>query len=771
MQDVRSTFFARIPHLSQGRVLLLALLSLAVLLALFVWQTWSNTRTSVDLELSHINGVVTQNSLALQRKRYESLKAVGQKLLAYSEDERHEKGRQFMNAVVDISTGLVGMSFLTADLKQDMFAAGSGAMLNAHPDVTRFQDPIERAIARNNMVSAAPVWDSRSGEWLLPLFVPLIDERSNALQGVVAAWIRLQERVEGWQNLDLGQDTSIAVIGDDGVPRYLSPDFSAFANPAGRALFTALKEGVDASGRPEGWLDGDFVTQDAEPVRFRVHFAVIGPGMTSLVMRPYSQYHRALMVRVQPAVWLFVVLSLITIIVHLVVSAQQHRYRKRLAFETHHDPLTGLLNRSYLLQRMNHSMAYGPAEPMTLVLINLDHFNRVNDQHGHAVGDAVLQQVPLRLQSVLAANDLMARHSGDEFMLVLRDADSIRGEDMLVMAMQAALQEPFEIGSRTIRLNASIGVAHFPQDGSSAEDLLGKADAALHKAKAEGRGKILSYCSSIAQAMQREKLLENQLAGCCLRNEIRVHYQPQVNCRTGELTGAEALVRWNNPLLGNVSPSEFIPLAEKMGLIADIDRHVMREACGFIQRLSELCQKPLRISVNLSAAHLLNSGLLDDIRQLIRQFALEPKQLVLEITETAMLNDFERAAQQVHQLRALGVGISVDDFGTGYSSLAYIHRLPVTEIKIDRSFVDQITSDLHDRALTSAIIAMGKRLHLEVVAEGVEEESQWKILSDQHCDTIQGYHVARPMTGENFIRYALSDARGEAELQAVASLI
>jgi len=234
---------------------------------------------------------------------------------------------------------------------------------------------------------------------------------------------------------------------------------------------------------------------------------------------------------------------------------------------------------------------------------------------------------------------------------------------------------------------------------------------------------------------------------------MQVHYQPQVDCRSGALIGAEALVRWKNKSLGNVSPAEFIPVAEAIGAVRQIDRFVMAEACAFIHQISQQFSRPLRISINLSPEHLLDPAMITEVTELIRRYDLAPQQLVLEITETAVLNDFERAAQQVSQLRALGVGVSVDDFGTGYSSLSYIHKLPVTEIKIDRSFVDQIATDLHDRALTSAVIAMGKRLHLEVVAEGVETASQWQILLEQHCDILQGFYISKPMAASDFIAF------------------
>lgn len=756
---------------SKSWILALALLVLAGLLASFTVYSWKITRASVDLEIAHINRIATQNYQSLQQRRFEGLRAAGLKLLTLQQQDP-AGAEQLLKTVIDISSGLRSVIFLNEERQPLLYVNRNERSSQELPDTTQFSEEIASAINSGSMTSAAPVWDTTSGEWLLPLFVAVKDPASGRLRGVAAAWVSLQDRVGSWGSIDLGQETSIAILGDDGIPRYVAPHANLFASAGGHEFLKRILGLIETSSAADGWVDAGFPQEKTVPdTEYRVHYSVIGPGLYSLVVRPYSFYYGAMTTRMQPAVWLFLLLSVITVAMHFVVQGQQSRYRDRLEFEVDHDPLTGLLNRTRLLRLMNHSIRQSPDEPMILIMVNLDHFNRVNDQHGHAMGDAVLQQAALRLRSVIGEDDWLARHSGDEFMVVLRSENSLRSEDMLIMAMHAALQEVFEVSSHTIRVSASIGVAHYPHDGSCAEELLGKADAALHKAKNDGRGQVVSYSNSIGRQLQREKVLERQLDGCCSRSEMRVHYQPQVDCRSGELIGAEALVRWNNPELGSVSPAEFIPVAEKTGMIADIDCHVMREACGFVQQLSELCQKPLRMSVNLSASHLLDPGLLDEIRELIRNFALEPQQLVLEITETAMLSDFERAAQQVHQLRALGVGISVDDFGTGYSSLAYIHRLPVTEIKIDRSFVDQITSDLHDRALTSAIIAMGKRLNLEVVAEGVEDADQWQILLDQHCDTVQGYHIARPMTGDDFVRFALKNRQAGNEMEAVSAVI
>ncbi len=736
---------------SSAWVLPLSLAVLCVLMAVFSLYSWQITLASGDSDIEHINRVMLQNSHAIVRQREAGFDMLGQRLSVMSDSALKREGQTLLDNIIHFSNGVRSIAYITAAGGQRVYASVTGDAAD-QAAVSVFGSEIQAAQASSQVIKGAPEWDALSGEWLLPVFFAVRNGKTGDAVGIIMARVTLQDRLNGWEEINLGQDTRIAVVGVDGIPRYSAPDFNSFSSHEGFRLLQSIMSRILRQDSESGWLDIRQWTA-GDNVDYRVHFARIEPGLYSLVLRPLDVYRQALLQSLQPAFWILVLLVIGTVFIQVLVMNQQRRYRAHLLFQAHHDPLTGLLNRGRLLQLINNSIHKHADSPLTLVLLNLDYFNRVNDQYGHAVGDQVLCQVPARLQTVLSSHDWVARHSGDEFMIVLRDTGSLGSQDVLIMALMASLQDEFEVENRLIRLSVSVGVATYPEDASSAEDLLGKADAALHKAKADGRGQIVNYSCSIAEQMLRSKKLEHEMEGCWTRNEMRVHYQPQVDCQTGELVGAEALVRWYNRDLGNVSPAEFIPLAEATGMIRQIDTYVMREACAFIQQLSELCQKPLRISVNLSPANLLDSGLIHDVSGLLSRYALEPQQLTVEITETAMLNDFEKAAQQLSQLRAIGVGVSLDDFGTGYSSLAYVHKLPVTEIKIDRSFIDQIGTDAHDRALTSAVIAMGRRLQLEVVAEGVEDAEQWRILAGQKCDTIQGYHIARPMPCADFLQF------------------
>jgi diguanylate cyclase (GGDEF)-like protein len=736
-------------------VLPLAIFVLTLLLLTFAVQSWFVSRGVFDNEIAHINRVALQNSRSVMIARRDAFNLLGQELLALNALNEPETGRDLLEKVAFFTPGVVSLGLARTDGTLVLYSKpgeshSSGITL---PNLQQQSSQLFRhALDSEDVVTGPPLWQNSSREWMLPLFYAFRDPYSGDVAGVLTGLVRLQDRLARWDGVDLGDDTSVVVVSSDGVPRYAVPVFNAYDSQSGRQFMKDLMQQIKASGDDEGWLVSDW-NEGRSRTAYRVHFSRIGDDLFNLVVRPQYSLWLAWRGRIEPALMAFFALLLGSIGVHRIVLRQQRLYQQSLLFQAHHDPLTGLLNRARLLHLMKESMAEDPEVAFSLLIIDLDYFNRINDQHGHAIGDALLKLVPQRLQSILSPGDWLARQGGDEFLVVFRNELSFRGWDVLTQAVKAALEEEFEIQNRIVSVSASIGVANFPRDAIDPNDLLGKANAALYQAKGDGRNCIVHYSDDIAAVSRRSKELERQLDGCWQRNEMQVHYQPQIDCRSGALIGAEALVRWNNAALGNVSPAEFIPVAEAIGAVRQIDRFVMAEACAFIHDISRQFSRPLRISINLSPEHLLDPAMIAEVTELIRRYDLEPQQLVLEITETAVLNDFERAAQQVSQLRELGVGVSVDDFGTGYSSLSYIHKLPVTEIKIDRSFVDQIATDLHDRALTSAVIAMGKRLHLEVVAEGVETANQWQILLEQHCDTLQGFYIAKPMAAADFVQF------------------
>jgi diguanylate cyclase (GGDEF)-like protein len=414
------------------------------------------------------------------------------------------------------------------------------------------------------------------------------------------------------------------------------------------------------------------------------------------------------------------------------------------------DGLTGLPNRHHFLHEAARAIARARRNGQTFAIgfLDLDRFKTLNDSLGHAAGDELLRVMARRLGSAVRQSDGLGRLGGDEFVLLFeacgeREPLARRAQDLLL-----TLGEPVNIQGRHFQITGSIGLALYPQDGEDVETLLMHADAAMYLAKSRGRNNVQFYDTSLADKAGRDFELESLLRMGLARNELLLHYQPKVCARSGRLTGMEALLRWQRPGHGLVPPAEFIPLAEECGLIVAMGRWVVRQVCAQVRdwRDQGLCVPP--VSINVSALQFNDPALLGELQEALQQAGLPPDQLELELTESALMADPERANEVLHRARAMGARISIDDFGTGYSSLSYLKRFPAGTLKIDRSFVRGLPEDGDDLAIAGAVIAMAGSLGLTVVAEGVESSAQLQALRELGCDEIQGFLTGRPMPAE-----------------------
>jgi diguanylate cyclase (GGDEF)-like protein len=416
----------------------------------------------------------------------------------------------------------------------------------------------------------------------------------------------------------------------------------------------------------------------------------------------------------------------------------------------HRDPLTALPNRVLFAELLAHAVQHAERnrETFALLCLGLDQFKTVNESLGHSVGDQVLVEVGRRLQESLPESVAIARIGGDEFTVILERGEAMAPVDLTAQRIIDALAEPFVLDGRNLYIGASVGVALYPADGLTPEALQASADAALHQAKARGRG-MLRFASPDLAARARERLmLEADLRHALTRRELTLHYQPLVDLISGEMVGLEALLRWRHPERGMISPAEFIPLAEESGLIVQIGDWVLREVCRQIRTWSDAGIAPRQTSVNVSAVQLGRGRLLESVREAIDASGITPAQLELEITESFVMADRDHAVRLLAELRRLGVRLSIDDFGTGYSSLAYLQQLEVHKLKVDMSFVRDMTTNAGNASIVRAIVALGHSLGLEVAAEGVEAVAQARHLRTLHCDTMQGYLVSRPLPAE-----------------------
>lgn len=437
--------------------------------------------------------------------------------------------------------------------------------------------------------------------------------------------------------------------------------------------------------------------------------------------------------------------------------SERKQTEDRIRHIAHHDALTGLPNRYLLTDRLAAAVqsAQRGGRHVGVLMIDLDHFKRINDSLGHQAGDRLLLTVAERLQACVKEGDTVARMGGDEFVVVLPDLAHRDDAERVARRVVDQVSQVFNLGNQELHVTPSVGLCLSPEDGQDPRVLLKNADAAMYVAKAQGRATLQWFTNDMQLRAQQKLEMEGEFRRGLERGEFVMHYQPLVSVDDVRLIGMEALVRWNHPQRGRVTPDRFIPLAEETGLIVTLGEHVLRLACEETQQMRRKTGLPLNVAVNASPRQFQEKNFLDLMRSALKDSGLPPEALTLEITETVLADRPDDTIALLREIRALGVLVAADDFGTGYSSLSYVTRFPITKLKVDRSFVRDVTDDAADAAVTGAIIAMSHSLQLKVVAEGVETLSQLAFLRAHRCDEAQGYLFGAAMMKEEFLQVAL----------------
>ena len=427
-------------------------------------------------------------------------------------------------------------------------------------------------------------------------------------------------------------------------------------------------------------------------------------------------------------------------------------YQDKLEHQANHDILTGLPNRYLLNDRLKQTIAQIQREGgvVAVAFVDLDGFKLVNDSLGHSAGDDLLRTVTERLKSCLRDSDTVARYGGDEFIVLVRDKTGGDGYSVVLRRILDSISKPFLLGTREVYVTGSIGVSLYPNDGGDIETLIKNADAAMFRAKDQGRNNIHYYTAEINAKVADRLALATDLHRALERNELLLHYQPQVDFKTGLIIGAEALVRWQHPTRGMVSPVVFIPVAEETGLIQPIGAWVIQTACAQTRDWLKKGLPLSSISVNVSVRQFMRKDLIDTLVKIIRHTQIDAQTLELEVTESLIMNNADEFISTLKKLKEVGIKIAIDDFGTGYSSLNYLKRMPVDRLKVDQSFVRDINVDPESSRIVEAIINLGHSFKLKVIAEGVETDQQLKFLRDRGCEEFQGFHFSRPVPAEEF---------------------
>ena len=429
--------------------------------------------------------------------------------------------------------------------------------------------------------------------------------------------------------------------------------------------------------------------------------------------------------------------------------------RKQLEYQANHDALTDLPNRILFIDRLSqaieHSKRY--SKKIAVIFIDLDHFKEINDSLGHHIGDKILIEFANRTKKKLRKSDSISRLGGDEFCVIINDVESIENISNFIIDGMKIIKDPFVINNNALHIGMSVGISMFPDDGEDADTLLKNADAAMYEAKYNGRNTYRFYDRTMTERAFERVFLESSLKRAVYNDELVVYFQPQINSDTNKIVGMEALVRWNHPDMGLVYPDYFIPLAESTGMIVELDRVVMKKALTQLHKWHMQGLNPGKISLNLAMKQLAEDDFLSFLEDLITSEDCAYKNIELEVTESEIMKNPEESIKTLNKINDLGISIAIDDFGTGYSSLSYLKKLPISKLKIDRSFIRDLPDDQDDVAISKTIISLCENLNLKVIAEGVETNEQKEFLLKNNCKFVQGYFYSKPLSVEDMTEF------------------
>jgi diguanylate cyclase (GGDEF)-like protein len=735
---------------------------------------WKEVLEESKLELKYTNHFVSRSMDLILKKNESFLSILGQRLIEIDSNGKRDQQKKLINQFFKQHPELLG--FGLADLKGEL-------KINLGSDEQRSRNYLQQTPGNANLFDLALTTDKMVigrtyflpsvKSWVIPLNYRLSDDNGQ-LVGVISTAFLLDSPHSFWSNANKNfSDIDIVFVRKDLYRQSVSNagkpgkiDYQELYNkPIDDKHFSDFDRRLDQQAgkrfRDLENVGGIYAIEFVNVFKQKVLIAIQYDRKRSYYIATSIPYKLLYNKIYQSSIWLFALWLIFNSTLFFFFRLNeniQKEAKENLKFQANHDRLTGLPNRRYLDQIYTQIVKDYNSE-FSLLFIDLDNFKNCNDIHGHSVGDRVLKEVAKRI-NLTFRSCLNIRQGGDEFIIVSRLTKE-KELTMMCDEFYRLLSKPLFIGTIEFSIRASVGISRSPFDGIELEDLMRKADMAMYDAKKKSRVSVI-YSNELELRTERTALIEKELSLALKRNELTIAYQPQVNAKHHQIVGMEALLRWNNPTLGMIPPDEFIPIAEVNGLINEIGEYVLNQAIvdciKVYQSLpddSYIKESPrhFRISINVSVVQLVNEKFISILSRILRRHDINNIEIMLEVTESLFIEDVEKAKSVLGEINALGVGVSLDDFGTGYSSLNVLNKLPIDELKIDRSFVKDILEDQQDRRLIHSIIILSKSLGIPVLAEGVEEAQQASLLTKYGCDLFQGYFFSRPISIEDVIKF------------------
>lgn len=752
------------------RIFLFILISSLVSAMLVLFHQWKDIKRETFDQLESTNRTISNSAIAVLELQESLLRIVGLRLVELHRQNEFAKANDLINQTLQQNPFLAG--FGLSDLDGNLFITSGNLEQSQLPNLLKkaeTRDSFQKALESDVMVLGRTYFMESAGRWLMPARFRLIDESQQTV-GVMATGFTIDSAKSLWnrEQLPLGMNLIVGrKYGDNYFRQYTSsprsdgPELAAmYNNPINRDLVDAVSNALNE----KYGLRLQDIADDK-----RIYTATTTDNndqqhLFSLLYQPkYDLYTFVSLPRTSlysqitnTLVWLVTLVTsfnLVLLILFRHIEKLQEKTRKSLEFQANHDALTNLPNRNYLGQKSRTWQHTAPGTQSLLAFLDLDNFKVINDFYGHRIGDEILIRVAERLKHFFDDDDVI-RLGGDEFIILINGSfltETIaRMHDFLNQ-----LNQSMQVQGIDFNINGSIGISRFPEHGDNIDELMRKADIAMYEAKRTNVD-VVVFSEELDARQKKQALIEQALSGALTRNEFHLVYQPQIDVTTGRVRGIEALLRWHSDELGIISPDLFIPVAETTGQINGLGRFVfqqcLNEMCSLREHLlkhdllASFSDETLRVAINISVQQLLH----DDFRELMRsvsgEYHAHQIALLLEVTESLFIDDLDKARSILLAVTEMGVGISLDDFGTGYSSLSLLHQLPISELKIDRSFIQDIDSNPKALALAKSIIGIGQSLSIPIVAEGIETNRQSQLIVENGCDILQGYLFAKPMS-------------------------